>query len=351
MNNQTVIRISPSSEAGQRRDTAQRCLYCGGDELALLYETVRDRLRYVRGNWTFRRCQKCGSAVLSPLPTAAEVADFYPPVYSFAPGDVDGNGWRRAWARVEYQLVYRTMYDGDARRILRHTLGRDASGKSLLDVGCGRGHRLVAFQRRGCQVTGSDFQPGVVEYVRKELGIAAHCCGIGDLEKRFAPETFDLVTAFCVLEHVRNVQQMLESCYLLLKPGGWFAAAVPLIDSLQASAFGARWSQVTEAPRHISLPSRRGLRTALQQAGFTQIKLVADSAATCASSIALSLVPNATFCASYGQRRPAGFLRRLLAIGTALVSVPWCAFENGIARRPGIGIFLGKRLASAGETG
>jgi SAM-dependent methyltransferase len=257
--------------------------------------------------------------------------------------------WKRLLASLEYRLIYRIMYTCDARRVLRHTVGKRIPRKSLLDIGCGRGHRLQEFQRLGCHVEGADFQPEVAEYVNRELGIRTCCCGIEDIGRHFAPSSFDLVTAFYVVEHVLDVRQMLRSCFLLLKPGGWFAAAVPLSDSLQAAAFGPRWSQVTEAPRHISLPSRGGIRSALQQAGFTGIRVFADSAASSASAVALSLVPSGTACASYGKFRRWGILQRLVAVVTALLAVPGCIFESQIARRPGMAIVLGRRPTDDGE--
>lgn len=332
-----------------RTDTAEQCLYCASTELVPLYKGVCDRLQYAPGSWSFHRCQGCGSAMLSPRPAEDELADFYPPVYSFAPESVGSSRWRRAWAWLEYQLIYRTMHEGDARRILRRTLGRAAAGKAMLDVGCGRGHRLLAFQRRGCQVAGCDFQPEVTEHIQSELGITAHCCGVKDLASTFRSESFDLVTAFCVVEHVCDVQQMLRGCWALLKPGGWFAAVVPLVDSLQASMFGRRWCQVTEAPRHVSLPSQAGLRTALRRAGFTDVALMADSTPACASSLVLSLLPSATFHAACGQRTYGGILRRMLAIIVAVAALPWCLVENHLVGRPGTGIVLGRRPPDAGS--
>jgi SAM-dependent methyltransferase len=347
---QTRTDISSDSVAAcQRVEVAQSCVYCGGEDLSPLYESVRDRLRYVDGAWAFLRCSACGSAVLSPFPNAAELAGFYPPIYSFTP-KVDSTGrWRHLLARLEYRLIYQIMYAGDACRVLRHTLGKDVAGKLLLDVGCGRGHRLVEFQRRGCQVEGADFQPEVADFVKRELAIPTCCCRIEDLDRHFAPCSFDLVTAFYVLEHVRNVRQMLRSCYSLLKPGGWFAAAVPLVDSLQAVTFGSRWSQVTEAPRHISLPSQRGVHAAFEEAGFSPIKLVADSLFNRAAAVGLSVASSGTTLAVYGAPRGWQVFNRLLAVAAALLSVPGCVFESQIARRPGMVLVLGRKPTDVGE--
>jgi len=318
-------------------------LWCGRDGLTPLYESVHDRLSFAPGTWRFVRCTSCGSANLSPLPNESDLADFYPPLYSFTPDAGRVSVWRRAIARLEYQVFYRPMYEGGARRVLRHTLGGETLGKAVLDIGCGRGYRLLGLQQRGCVVTGTDFQPTVVNYVQDRLGIPARCCGIGELEDQFEPQSFDLVTAFYVLEHVLDVEQALSSCFKLLSPGGWLAAAVPLIDSLQAKAFGKRWSQVTEAPRHISLPSRRGVRLALEKVGFAQSSLRPDSLVNCAGTIGLSLVPGGATPHVYGSSGWRQAPKRCLAVASAVLALPWCVFENQFACRPGMGIVFAQR--------
>jgi hypothetical protein len=144
---------------------------------------------------------------------------------------------------------------------------------------------------------------------------------------------------------------MLKSCFLLLRPGGWFAAAVPLIDSVQAAVFGSRWAQVTEAPRHISLPSRRGLQAAFEQVGFSENHLVADSVPSCAGSAGLSIIPSGTTHAVYGEPGIAHFPARMMAIGAALVSVAWCTFDNLIVHRPALGIMFGRKPPGCGAVG
>lgn len=332
-----------SVSSGVASDVLPACLYCGGSRYGPLFDDLRDRLGYVRGRWGFWRCHQCGSAVLSPFPRPDEVAAFYPPVYSFRL-DLGGDSAVRRWlALLEYRLYFGPQYEAQARRVLRGVGWRDGRGRRLLDVGCGRGLRLVAFRRHGFDVQGIDLQPDVVEHVRKELDIPAVCGDVQDLSSCVPSQSFDLITAFFVLEHVTDVAAVLESCFQALRPGGWFVGAVPFVDSLQAGLFKGRWINATEAPRHVSLPTWAGMERVCLRTGFDRVSLYPDSTLNCAGQVGISLFPGGTITHFYGGGRLRAFVQRMLAGSATILSVPFCAVENYVVRRPSLGMVFAHR--------
>ena len=52
-----------------------------------------------------------------------------------------------------------------------------------------------------------DLIPEPVEYVKKELGVPAVCTDMAGLPRAFEPGSFDLLTAFQVIEHVPDVAE------------------------------------------------------------------------------------------------------------------------------------------------
>jgi hypothetical protein len=155
-----------------------------------------------------------------------------------------------------------------------------------------------------------------------------------------------LVTAFYLLEHVPDVEQVLAGCLRVLKPGGWLAAVVPICDGLQARLFGPRWLHVTEAPRHLSLPSRRGLIFAAERVGFESAQLSSDSALNCAGIVAGSLLPGSDLTSAYGRRRwVVPMLRRLAGGVCAVAALPACLAENYLLGRTSHGILLARKPA------
>jgi len=328
-----------SSYAGRRpSDGPPQCPYCRGLTGKPVYENVRDRLGYAPGAWSFWQCEACGSASIDPMPKAEELAGFYPSVYSYSPRLAGGGRFRRFVCRLEYRLLYGPVYRSDARRIARGIGDRRGAGKRLLDVGCGRGVRLPALRDLGYDVVGADFQPDTVRSLQEEFGIPAVCCDVGDLTSAFPPSSFDVVVAYYVLEHVVEPVALVRDCLELVKPGGWLVLAVPLADSLQAMLFGARWVVVTEAPRHVTIPSRRALRLLARTFSCDQFLLAPDSARSNAANIATTLLPNVATPAAYGVRKAWTPLVRLAGTAVAAAALPWCWLENVVFRRPGVAL-------------
>jgi SAM-dependent methyltransferase len=344
----TDTAASPAAGPRDRPGGLPPCLYCAGTDYDLLFDGVEDRLRHAPGRWSYWRCRGCGSAILAPHPKAEDLAAFYPPVYSFRLSLGGESRLRRLLARLEYGIFFGPQYAAQARAVLRATGWRGERGLRLLDVGCGQGLRLRAFRRRGFEVVGTDLQPEVVDHVKSQLGVEAVCAEVGDLPRLFPPASFDLVTAFFLLEHIPDVAGALRDIRAVLKPGGWFAAAVPVIDGLQARVFGKRWINVSEAPRHLSIPSREGLRRVFERQRFDSVSFRPDSALNCAGMIGASLLPGAALTHAYGGRAGAMALR-FLAGAAVLLSVPWILVENYVLRRPGLVVVFGRRPPEGGR--
>jgi SAM-dependent methyltransferase len=325
-------------------DTAP-CLYCGGTDYQPLYAGIEDRLGHVPGEWSFVKCQCCGSAMLSPTPKAEDLPAFYPPVYTFAPELAKPGTLKRWLANLEYNIFFRTIYDAQVRLVTRHTNRPKGSPGKLLDIGCGRGLRLRHFQKHGYDVSAMDFVADATDYVASELKIEAVCTDIPGLTSAFAAEEFDVITAFSVAEHLLDLDMALAASLQLLKPGGWIALHVPLVDSFQASAFGKHWLGFTEAPRHVSVPSRQGLSAVLIAAGFEapSIKHIPDSALGNAALAGLSLFPGGAATNSYGTGRATALLKRICGALTIPAVWTWAVFENTVLCRPAQGIVFARK--------
>jgi SAM-dependent methyltransferase len=320
-----------------------RCLYCDSANLEPLYTGVRDRLGFVPGERTFLRCLECGSAVLDPLPRTEDLPGFYPPVYSFTP-DLGGTSrFKRMLTKAEYHLYFKPQYTAQVRRVMRACGWRSGAGKKLLDVGCGRGLRLLEFRKLGFDIHGLDVQPDVVRYLNDDLKIPAQCADVSAMNRMYESASFDLITAFQLVEHVLDVRSFVEACATLLKPGGWLVLANPLFDSIQSRIFGRRWINVTEAPRHVSLPTQAGLRVAFLHASLEPGPVLPDSVLNCAGLVGLSAVSGANLTAAYGKSGGRSIAARAAGGIVALASLPGCAVENHLIGRPPVGLALARK--------
>ena len=89
------------------------------------------------------------------------------------------------------------------------------NGETLLDVGCRAGHHLLFFRRKGCDVTGLDSSPYMLEKARKKLGERADFHeGCGE-DLPFSDNEFDIVTITslgCASDPRKAIGEALRVC-------------------------------------------------------------------------------------------------------------------------------------------
>jgi SAM-dependent methyltransferase len=310
-----------------------RCRYCGAGDGASLYRGVRDHFGVAPGTYDFVRCTACGAASLDPVPRPDALAGYYPRDYTFRPAAASEPGVRRALRALEWRLFYRPQYRGRLRSIRRLT---GLGGGRVLEIGCGSGTFLHMAQRAGFEVAGVDLSVEDAKFAREVLGLDVT---EGDLTAVAARSArYDAVFLFYVLEHVADPGDVVRHAHALLRPGGAFVAAVPVLDSGQARLFGARWSQVTEAPRHVTLPTRRGLATMLRAAGFGDVRFAAMPLLDSAGVIVTSVLPGAATPQAYG--RDGGALAPLLLRAAAAMLLPLGIAAAAIDRLAGAGLTM-----------
>jgi len=97
------------------------------------------------------------------------------------------------------------------------------SGLSILDIGCGGGLVAEPLTRLGATITGIDASEEAIEVAKAhaammDLAIAYKCISAEDLKA--TGQTFDVVLALEIVEHVADVAGFLETCTQLVAPNG-----------------------------------------------------------------------------------------------------------------------------------
>jgi 2-polyprenyl-6-hydroxyphenyl methylase/3-demethylubiquinone-9 3-methyltransferase len=137
---------------------------------------------------------------------------------------------RHRWLRALQNLV-------PAR--LRHFTGivGDWRGKTVLDLGCGGGFMSEALARLGARVTGVDPCAEVIAIAKAHAATSAlsidYRVGTGERLPLF-PSQFDCVVSADVLEHVADLDLVLDEVRRALKPGGLF-----LFDTINRTKLAA----------------------------------------------------------------------------------------------------------------
>lgn len=136
-------------------------------------------------------------------------------------------------------------------------------GARILDVGCGRGLFLRLLRERGFEVRGTELSEATRRNAYADVPIDA-----GELTAAsYPPGSFDLISIWHVLEHVRDPHATLDAAHQALAPNGVLLLAVPNFASWQARFGGERWFHL-DLPRHLWQFTPTTLRALLTQHGF-----------------------------------------------------------------------------------
>lgn len=155
------------------------------------------------------------------------------------------------------------------------TIGVHARGRRLLDIGSGEGFFAGLAARRGWTVTATDYLPEGVERSVQRLG-PGRVVRSDATALPFAPATFDVVTLWDVVEHLRDPTAALVEAQRVLGPGGLLALSTPNTRARSVACRGRASTQYHDET-HVSLWAPDVWEQELSQAGFERLLLGTDA--------------------------------------------------------------------------
>jgi len=240
---------------------ADACPVCGSD--ASHDFTSHDFMFGTPGEYDYARCKQCAAIFQVPMPGAEQIAGFYPDDYEqYQPErykqlkNIEKGVLRAVFGyhHLEVPRVYIFL----GRLLGRLKYGNTPpfrNGRQALDIGCGNGKFLVKMRDIGWEVRGVEFNAGAVEVCRNSGLEVFH----GDLHAAgFADESFDMVSARHLIEHLPNPNGFMAEIARILKPGGYLYIRTPSSRALGRKIFGKYWFP-NEVPRHLVLFSPKNL--------------------------------------------------------------------------------------------
>lgn len=237
--------FSSRLEVRAEESTTRQCCICGAGNPQAFLEAP-DRFHGRSELYCLLRCKNCSLVWLDNPPRPEEMEVHYGPDYDYkiaVAGETSPQRWRDRW----------------------NTLKQYKRGGALLDLGCSSGSFLHTLRGPAWQLYGIEISPDSAERAKARTGAQIF---VGDvLAAPYAPESFDVVTCFHVLEHMYDPRQIFERVRLWLKPGGIFYFLVPNIDSAGKRVFGSFWYAL-ELPRHLFHFSPVSLQRLADSVGF-----------------------------------------------------------------------------------
>ena len=161
------------------------------------------------------------------------------------------------------KLQQLALKDAGFYKLEKTLLLRAKDGPSVLDVGCATGALLAFLHDRGWRVTGVEIS-ACCEYARNERKLDVRNLPLE--ENKFPDESFDVVLASHLIEHLNDPRSFLAETFRILKDGGYVFISTPNISGFQARLFGGSWRSAIFD--HLYLFSARTLKRMLKEAGF-----------------------------------------------------------------------------------
>lgn len=132
----------------------------------------------------------------------------------------------------------------------------------VLEVGCGPGGNLTMLRRFG-DVVAMEPDAESRAYAADRMGVRVEAGFLPD-DLPFEAESFDLVCAFDVIEHVDEDAASVQALARLIRPGGYFATTVPGQPWM--------WSRHDELHHHKRRYGMRAYRALFEGAGLRIVK-------------------------------------------------------------------------------
>jgi SAM-dependent methyltransferase len=193
-----------------------------------LYSTIPIRLKNDSELW---QCSECESSFIQNVIQEMDAANLYS----------HGTSEDR-WLGTRFEEAKTKIVTDKLEFLLK-------DAKKTLDVGCGSGNFLDFAKRLGCQTFG-------VEYSRTSLEniVQRGHQGFSSLDE--VNETFDIITAFDVIEHLYDVPHFLKVCNSKLAAGGYLILLTGDVGCKSSKLSGSNWWYV-QYPEHIVFPSKK----------------------------------------------------------------------------------------------
>jgi len=139
----------------------------------------------------------------------------------------------------------------------------DKTNLKILDVGCGTGGITKDLTRFG-DVYGNDHSMAALKHARRYGLQNLINCSASNLPYR--SETFDIITIFDVIEHIKDDVQVIKKISSSLKRNGTIFISVPAFQSL--------WSNHDIAVGHFRRYSTKSLLKVIVESGLEDLRLL-----------------------------------------------------------------------------
>jgi len=181
-------------------------------------------------------CKTCGLRITNPRPIQAAISKYYQsPDYN--PHTQSAKTFIGFLYRVARKLNLRLKY----KIIIKHQ-----SSGSILDFGSGTGEFLSYMKSKGWVVMGIESNTDSLAYAKEKYSLNVY----EDLTHIPDNQTFNVISLWHVLEHIRDINSVITELSTRLTKNGTLLIAVPNYNSFDAQHYKEHWAGY-DVPRHL----------------------------------------------------------------------------------------------------
>jgi 2-polyprenyl-3-methyl-5-hydroxy-6-metoxy-1,4-benzoquinol methylase len=235
-------------------ESVTNCPICNSASFAPFMECIDYTVS--KNRFAIVQCGSCGFKLTSPRPEESEAGKYYQ-----SDDYISHSNSSKGLINRLYQRARRLTLKRKLKLVI------SVSGKQqghLLDLGCGTGEFLNTCKQSGWNVKGIEPSPDARASAALQYGLEVHETDKWD----FADNTFDVISAWHVLEHVYKLEETVKQVRRMLSQSGTFIVALPNCNSADAEFYKQNWAAY-DVPRHIWHFTPKDVKALFEKQGFT----------------------------------------------------------------------------------
>ncbi len=219
---------------------------------------------YIKEGFNIVKCSKCGLVYVNPRLSSEAINKLYNDDY------FTGKGFDKS---VQYEAEFLTesekitLSDWDVSTIKSFLKKQDSKNISLLDIGCGMGLFLFKAKKQNFKTLGLELSSFAVDFaISKGLNVQNNSI----FSNSFKENSFDVISAKEVIEHLPDPKTALSIMHKLLLPGGLLFLTTGNYNCPERKLRGSNWFYFMPKG-HIFIFSPKTIYNFLKEAGFSKI--------------------------------------------------------------------------------
>jgi 2-polyprenyl-3-methyl-5-hydroxy-6-metoxy-1,4-benzoquinol methylase len=240
------------------------CPLYGSINIDIEYENVTDiEHKVAKGSFNYYKCRKCELVFIYPLLSIEALSSFYSNSYQcYSTIESKQKNKIKEFIKKYFGFLFLDLSIEKKFNKIFKLINKPMQDITILEYGCGSGSMILYlkenFKLKKEQILGVDFSVDAINICKKNGVNAKQAFNIKEINN-----TYDVIYAFQVLEHLKDFKEFIDNSYLKLKEGGVLYLQLPNFDSFGRKYFKEYWKG-NDFPRHLYFFNKRSLHKLIE---------------------------------------------------------------------------------------